>query len=148
MKRLLLDEDLSPALPERLRLLGFEARHVQVLGLGGRADEQHFVTAERYDAFLTGDRHAQEDVREAAFRAARHRIRIIRLRRPRNRNFTPDLQAALFARHLPEIERQLANPDGARIMNVVQRGAVIELLMPADVDVWLSVRGLSALPPR
>ena len=148
MRRLLVDEDLSPELPRRLRPLGFEAEQVRVLGLDGRADEQHFVTAERYDAFLTGDRHAQEEVREAAFRAARHRIRIIRLRRPRNRNFTPDLQAELFARHLPEIERQLADPDGARIMNIVQRGAVIELLLPADVDAWLSARGLPALPPR
>ena len=135
-------------LPQRLRLLGFEAEQVRTLGLGGRRDEQHFVTAEGYDAFLTGDMHAQRHVREEAFRVSRHRIRIIRLRRPRNRDFTPDLQAALFARHLREIERQLADPDGARIMNIVQRGAVIELLMPADIDAWLSARRLDALPPR
>lgn len=130
--RFLVDEDLSPGLVEQIRALGHHADHVRLLGHGGQPDNAQFLLAADYDALITADMHKDAKTHPVAFQAACYRMRIIRLVRPKSGKFPAAAQGGMLAAQLDAIAAEIANPDGARMMNV-QRGGRLALLNRDDV---------------
>jgi len=65
-------------------------------------------------------------------------LRIVFISQPSDERFTLELQTAYLFRHIEEVERQTADPGGARLIRILNRGRNLELLSPADIEQWFA----------
>ena len=142
----LIDENLSPRLPDLLARLGHDADHVGAEGHDGDPDPDQFRLAIRYDALITSDAFKDAATRPIAHQAMARAIRIVHLKRPKTGGFPASRQAAWIERHLTEIEREVRDPAGARHMSIIDLGETLKLTPPAAVRRWLADHGLEAWP--
>jgi predicted nuclease of predicted toxin-antitoxin system len=107
--KLLLDENLSPRLAERLQDIFPASCHVETLGLGKSSDEQVWAAAKAGDfAIVTKDADFQD---MATLRGAPPKVLWIR----RGNCSTQDMEA-LLRRRAEEIEMCLMSPDCVGMM--------------------------------
>ena len=142
----LIDESLSPRLPALLADLGHQATQVGAAGHAGDSDREQFRRAVGYDALITADSHEDAKTRPVAHQAMLRAIRVIYLKQPKSGSFPAEVQAARLARHFDEIERELGDPEGARLMSIIDRGATLKLVSRSEVQARLDERGIDAWP--
>lgn len=143
----LIDENLSPALPDLIARLGHRADHAGSGERGGDLDPELFRRTIAYDALITADAFKDAATRPIAQQAMFQAIRIIHLKQPKTGSFPAAMQAAWIERHLAGIEREIRNPDGARAMSITDRGARFRTTGANAVRRWLSEHGYEPWPP-
>lgn len=135
--RILLDENAAVGLVAPLSERGHDAAHVELLKRKGRSDRSQFSwAAESWDCFITLDRFDDWPSRLSAFEAMRAGLRIVFISQPADERFTLELQTAYLFNHIEEVERQAGDPDGARLIRILNRGRHLELLSPAGIEQW------------
>ena len=95
---------------------------------------------------ITADSHEDAETRPVAYQAMLRAIRIIYLKQPKSGPFPAEVQTARLARHFDAIERELGDPEGARFMSIVDRGATMKLVSRSEVQARLDERGLEGWP--
>ena len=137
--RILLDENTAVGLVAPLSERGHDAKHVELLKRKGHSDRSQLGwAAESWDCFITLDRFDDRPSRLSAFEAMRAGLRIVFISQPSDERFTLELQTAYLFHHIEEVERQTADPGGARLIRILNRGRNLELLSPADIEQWFA----------
>ena len=145
---LLLDENASRGLEQRLPEHGIVASHLHTLELDGIGDPAMLELARtEYDAVVTKDRFEKDDPRDAALLGMRAGLRIVELRftgkPPGSPTGTTADQLALLLRHRERIE-QMIEP-GSPLRKLVlngSRGTITKELDINDVAAEISRLGL------
>ena len=143
--KFLIDENLSPALPDLIAQLGHRADHAGGAEGGGDPDPDLFRRAISYDALITADAFKDAATRPIAQQAMFQAIRVVYLKQPKSGGFPAAMQAAWIERHLAAMEREIRNPDGARAMSITDRGAMFST-DASTVRRWLSEHGYEPWP--